>query len=136
MTRPRHRVAATIPGALVLAAAAALTWLPRASSWSIGAGAASALLAAFAGAWLGAVPVRPWVGPALGAALTSVALLCLHVAGLAPVPGEAPGPEVAATVRDACTLGAVSAGVSLGVAFLAARFRFARVLPPTALAVD
>ncbi len=132
---PRAPLRWDVPTALVLAAAAALTWFNRASWWALGAGALGAFVASIIGSRLGGSALRTWVALCGAAAGTALGLGALHVAGLAPVPGSSPWPEVAATVRDACTLAVVSAGLAAPLAFLAARTRFLRVLPLAALAL-
>lgn len=130
--RVRGAAAALRPGiapALVLAIGLGLVWLPRASGWGIAAGCLGALAGGLAGHALAATRLRSWVVPLGVLAGGGLLLQAFHLAGLAPVPGRAPWPEVAAAVRDAGVLATVSAGVALLAAFFARRVRALRVLP-------
>jgi transglutaminase-like putative cysteine protease len=117
----------------VLAAAAAVGWLGRATGAGLLSAAAGALAGTFAGHRLAATRLRLWFVPAVIAAAAAALLTLLRVLALLPVPGGNPWPEAAAGVRDAGFLAVLSAAAAALLAFLGGRVRLLRVLPLAAL---
>lgn len=122
-----------LPGALVLALAALLTWSDRATTSGIVAATLAAGLAGWIGGRLSATRLRGGVVPllALSGLLLGWAVLALLAAILTPTRGD--WPERLATGLDATRIALITAAVAIVINHAAQRSSWARPLPALAL---